>query len=101
MRTIELATRSGDRPTVEVVAALGGLALHRNPGRNYWTISHEMSGYRVLSTMDRHVALVALARLNARGTDWPSVPPGSLSAETPREAAAWRAAMDVAPGRCW
>jgi hypothetical protein len=96
MATLTLAARPGlTAPTVPVVAALGGLALHESPWLGPpWIISHEATGLRVLSLSSRRDGLVALAALNAPGVDWCAVTPRAAAPDT------YRAVLDRAISAC-
>lgn len=69
---VRLSVKPGARPvTVEAVAALGGLALHRDPwNRTAWAITHLASGQRALESQSRLAGLRGLAVLNQPGVDW-------------------------------
>jgi hypothetical protein len=98
--TLTLAVAAGPPPTVPIVAALGGLALHVDAWRDrLWTISHRPTGRRVLTCCNLRDGLVALDALNQPGVDW-----WGLTGQTvapPEHRAAWGRARAACMEGAW
>jgi hypothetical protein len=100
--TLTLAVREGARPEVAIVAALGGLALHRSHlSTGMWVISHRPSGLRVMMCTSRRDGLVALAALNQPGVEWERPEWTDQVACPPEHAAAVRRARAACLEGAW